>query len=240
MEDDDFYEEVQDVGCAQTNAQREEEKLLFVRTGTEMEWYGIRRKDMKLVQHQTCCFGINHSKHFSDHHLYMVDVVSEGEQLLEPPLRTGEDTGENATMQASSSRLSVSRKRPQFYDKRQQLKLALEAQRLLETEEHGVPSESSDEKEECDMGAGNNDIWEDSSCMELLQTRVLPVTIDPLESKRVRKRVLNYHWQGQSLYFRNQLVPKPGDRLGLVVQMHKDLGHSGEERTLTEICQKYF
>ncbi len=164
----------------------------------------------------------------------------EGEQLLEPPLRTREDTRENATMQASSSRLSAPRKRPQFYDKRQQLELALEAQRLLEMEEHGVPSESSDEKEECDMGAGNSDIWEDSSCMELLQTRVLPVTIDPLESKRMRKRVLNYHWQGQSLYFRNRLVPKPGDRLGLVVQMHKDLGHSGEERTLIEICRKYF
>jgi hypothetical protein len=152
----------------------------------------------------------------------------------------GEDTGENATMQANSSRLSASRKRPQFYDKRQQLELALEAQRLLETEEHGVPSESSDEKEECDMGARNSDIWEDSSCMELLQTRVLPITINPPESKRVRKRVLNYHWQGQSLYFRNRLVPKPGDRLGLVVQMHKDLGHSGEERTLTEICRRYF
>jgi hypothetical protein len=193
VEDDDFCEEVQDVGCAQTDAQREEEKLLFVRTGTEMEWYGIRRKDRELVKHQTCCFGINHSKHFSDHHLYMVDVLSEGEQLLEPALRTGEDTGENATMQASSSRLSAPRKRPQFYDKRQQLELVLEAQRLLETEEHGVPSESSDEKEECDMGAGNSDIWEDSSCMELLQTRVLPITIDPLESKRVRKRVLNYH-----------------------------------------------
>jgi hypothetical protein len=217
VEDDDFCEEVQDVGSAQTDAQMEEEKLLFVRTGTEMEWYGIRRKDRELVQHQTCCFGINHSKHFSDHHLYMVDVVSEGEQLLEPVLRTGEDTGENATMQASASRLGVQRKRPQFYDKQQQLELALEVQRLVETEGHGAPFESSDEKEECEIGSRNSDIWEDSSCMELLQTRVLPVTIDPLESKRVRKRVLNYHWQGQSLYFRNRLVPKPGDRLGLVV-----------------------
>jgi len=134
VEDDDFCEEVQDVGSAQTDTQLEEEKLLFVRTGTEMEWYGIRRKDRELVQHQTCCFGINHSKHFSDHHLYMVDVVLEGEQLLEPVLRTGKDTGENATMQASASRLGAQRKRPQFYDKQQQLELALEAQRLLETE----------------------------------------------------------------------------------------------------------
>jgi hypothetical protein len=53
--------------------------------------------------------------------------------------------------------------------------------------------------------------------MELLQTRVLPATVDPMESKRVKKKVLNYHWQGQALYFRNRLVPRPEDRLGLVV-----------------------
>jgi hypothetical protein len=34
VEDDDFCEEVQDVGSAQTDTQLEEEKLLFVRTGT--------------------------------------------------------------------------------------------------------------------------------------------------------------------------------------------------------------
>jgi hypothetical protein len=128
VEDDDFCEEVQDVGSAQTDTQLEEERSLFVRTGTEMEWYGNRRKDRELIQHQTCCFGINHSKRFSDHHLYMVDVVSEGEQLLEPILRTGEDTAENAVMQVSTSRLGLQRKRPQFYDKQQQLELALEAQ----------------------------------------------------------------------------------------------------------------
>jgi hypothetical protein len=51
VKDDDFYEEVQDVGNAHTDARLEEERLLFVRTGTEMEWFGIRRKDRELVQH---------------------------------------------------------------------------------------------------------------------------------------------------------------------------------------------
>jgi nucleotidyltransferase/DNA polymerase involved in DNA repair len=27
-----------------------------------MEWFGIRRKDRELIQHHTCCFGINRSK----------------------------------------------------------------------------------------------------------------------------------------------------------------------------------
>jgi hypothetical protein len=107
VEDNDFYEEVQDVGNAQTDTELAEERLLFVRTGTKMEWYGIKRKGKELVQHQTCCFGINHSKHLSDHHLYMVDVVSEVEQLLEPVLCPGEDIGENATMQVSAKEASA-------------------------------------------------------------------------------------------------------------------------------------
>ncbi len=52
--------------------------------------------------------------------------------------------------------------------------------------------------------------------------------------------MLNYHWQGQSLYFKRLLVPRPADRMGLVVQMHEDLGHSGEKRILAEVCRRYF
>jgi len=192
------------------------------------------------VQHQKCCFGINHSKHFSDHHLYMVDVVSEDEQPPESVLCTIGEPRTNAIMQDSTPRSNVQRKRPQFYDRQQQLELALEAQRLLEAEGQGAPSGSGDEREECATGSRNSDIWEDSNCMELLQTGTLPVSIDPIESKRARKRILNYRWQGQSLYFKDRLVPEPKDRLELVVQMHSDLGHSGEERTLTEICRRYF
>jgi hypothetical protein len=143
-------------------------------------------------------------------------------------------------MQDSAPGLSVQRKRPQFYDRQQQLELALEAQRLLEAEGQGAPSGSGDKREEYETGSRNSDIWEDSNCMELLQTGALPVSIDSIESKRARKRILNYHWQGQSLYFRDRLVPEPKDRLELVVQMHRDLGHCGEERTLAEICRRYF
>jgi hypothetical protein len=35
-------------------------------------------------------------------------------------------------------------------------------------------------------------------------------------------------------------VPRPEDCMGLVVQMHKDLGHFGEAKTLVEICRRYF
>ncbi len=35
-------------------------------------------------------------------------------------------------------------------------------------------------------------------------------------------------------------MPKPEERIPLVVQMHEDLGHSGEQRMLAKICQRYF
>jgi hypothetical protein len=83
MEDDDFCEEIQDIRNAQTDTHMEGGKLLFIQTGTEMEWLGIRRKDRESVQHHTCCFGINHSMCLSDHHLYVIEVVSKGEQPQE-------------------------------------------------------------------------------------------------------------------------------------------------------------
>ncbi len=35
-------------------------------------------------------------------------------------------------------------------------------------------------------------------------------------------------------------MPKSEERMGLVNQMHEDLGHFGEQRTLAEICRRYF
>jgi hypothetical protein len=38
---------------------------------------GVRRKDRRLVQHNACCFGINHWRCVSNHQMYMLDVASE-------------------------------------------------------------------------------------------------------------------------------------------------------------------
>jgi len=68
----------------------------------------------------------------------------------------------------------------------------LAAQRLLDEGEQN--SQSPDlEEEECRTDSKGSDIWEDVSCMELLQGGLLPANVDPLESKRARKRILNYH-----------------------------------------------
>jgi hypothetical protein len=59
-DDDDFGEEILDLTNAQAGLSGVEEKLLCVQTCEETEWMGIRRKDRRFVQHNACCFGINH------------------------------------------------------------------------------------------------------------------------------------------------------------------------------------
>jgi len=117
MEDDDFCEEIQDIGNAQTDTHLEEGKLLFVQTGTEMEWLGIRRKDRELVQHHTCCFGINHSMRLSDHHLYVINVISEDDQPQELVPCEATDKKGDEIAQSSTARMVLQRKRPHYYDK---------------------------------------------------------------------------------------------------------------------------
>ncbi len=64
--------------------------------------------------------------------------------------------------------------------------------------------------------------------------------VDPQENKRIRKRAKQYCWRDDKLYFKGLYVPRPEERLKLVTQMHEDLGHFGEQRTLAEIYQRYF
>ncbi len=92
-------------------------------------------KDMESVQHHTCCFGINHSMRLSDHHIYMVDVVSEDDQPQELIPHGAGDRKGSGIVQSSTARLVLQRKRPVYYDKQQQLELVLAAQRLMEANE---------------------------------------------------------------------------------------------------------
>ncbi|CAK9863421.1 unnamed protein product [Sphagnum jensenii] len=51
-------------------------------------------------------------------------------------------------------------------------------------------------------------------------------------------RATHYYWKEQKLFFKDLYVPRPEERRILVVQMHEDLGHSGEQRLLVEICRR--
>jgi hypothetical protein len=117
-DDDDFSEEIQDMGSSQTDTPKGEGELLFIQTGKETEWLGIRRKDRELVQHRACCFGINHCRYGGSHQLYMVNVVSKEEQPKElAPGGVGIANGDEF-MQDEGEGMVLKRKRPQYFDKR--------------------------------------------------------------------------------------------------------------------------
>jgi hypothetical protein len=130
--------------------------------------------------------------------------------------------------------------RTRYYDRQQQLELVLAAQELLECGGHEVGDARSGDEETCAEDSSKTDIWEDEICLGLLKEGVIPDTIDLQASKRARKRATNYNWKDERLYFKGLYVPKPEERMELVSQMYEDLGHFGEQRTLAEICRRYF
>jgi len=73
----------------------------------------------------------------------------------------------------------------------------------------------------------------------LLKEGMLPNTCGLEEGKRARRRASNYCWREQRLYFNGLYVPKPKERIALVVQMHQDLGHFREHRMLSKIYRRY-
>jgi hypothetical protein len=116
----------------------------------------------------------------------------------------------------------------------------LVAQELFEFDEHDLIHTYFDVEEKCWTNTRDNDIWKDVTCMKLLHEGTLLNIVDLEECKRSRKRILNYHWQDERVYFKGLFVPKPKDRMGLIIQMHEDLGHFGENRALAEIYRRYF
>ncbi len=116
----------------------------------------------------------------------------------------------------------------------------LAAQELSEFGDHELGHSEFDEEETHGMDTRSIDIWKDATCLGLLKEGILLDTVDLKESKRARKRITNYCWKEQRIYFKGLFVPKPEERMALVIQMHKDLGHFGEQRTLAKICRRYF
>jgi hypothetical protein len=127
-----------------------------------------------------------------------------------------------------------------YYGKRQELELVLAAQELSKLGDLEVDPTRSGKEENRGVEMKGIDIWRDATCLALLKEGMLSDTIDLEQGKRARKRANYYYWKEQRLYFKGLYVPKPEERIPLVVQMHEDLGHSGEQRMLAEICRRYF
>jgi hypothetical protein len=214
-------------------------ELLCAVTGKEMEWMGDR-KDKRFVQHNACCFGINHQKSVHSHQLFMLGVESE-EESSEESVSDEEAVPVHAgPVQHEEEQVVLKRRRPQYYDKRQQLELVLAAQELSEFRDPELSPTELDEEEDQGVKHTCADIWRDVECLMLIREGILSEAVGLDESKRIRKRASNYCWKEQKLFFKTLLVPKPEERMSLVKQMHEDLGHFGEQRTLVEIRRRYF
>jgi hypothetical protein len=95
-------------------------------------------------------------------------------------------------VQDDGERIVVKRRRPQYFDKRQQLDLILEAQELAKFRDQELSLTESNKEEDQEMDVKCIDIWEDAVCLGLLKNDALPDSMDLEESKRARKRVSNY------------------------------------------------
>ncbi|CAK9859678.1 unnamed protein product [Sphagnum jensenii] len=84
--------------------------------------------------------------------------------------------------------IAIKRRRPQYFDRQQQLDLALAAQRLSELGDPDLNPTSSDDEDECEVRMGCVDIWEDADCLALLREGVLVDTVDSDEGRRIRRR----------------------------------------------------
>ncbi len=239
-EDEDFGEEIRDIAGAQADAPEEETKLLCVTASKDTDWMGIKRKDRRHVQHNTYCFGINHQMDDHSHQLFMLGVEFEEEDSEESVPDEEVAPAPDAPVQENEEQVALKRRRPQYYDKRQQLELVLAAQELSEFGEPDLSPTELDEEE--GYGAKHNcaDIWQDMECLRLIREGTLSDALDYHECRRIRKRASNYCRKEHKLFFKTLLVPKPEERLSLVKQMHEDLGHFGEQRTLAENRRRYF
>jgi hypothetical protein len=96
----------------------------------------------------------------------MVDVVPEEDQHKELVPHEATDTKGGEILQ-DDVRQALKRKRPQHYNKQQQLELALAAQEVFEYGEHDLISTNFDEEEKCWIDIRDSDIWKDVTCMKL-------------------------------------------------------------------------
>jgi hypothetical protein len=163
-----------------------------------------------------------------------VNAVDEGEETN--PGTEVIEAMEDEELDATVAKQKPKKGQIKYYNRRQQLELVLAAQEMSRIGDCEVKAAVEEEGVEV---RGSN-IWQDATCMALLREGMLPEMFELEEGKRATKRVEHYCWKEQKLFFKGLYVPKLEESRSLVVQMHEDLGHSGEQKILTEICRRYF
>jgi len=93
----------------------------------------------------------------------------------------------------------------------------LAAQELSGLSHHEINLTELGKEEDYGIGTECIDIWDDTTCLVLLKEGILLDTCGLEEGKRARRQISNYCWREQKLYFKGLYVPKPEERIALVV-----------------------
>jgi hypothetical protein len=85
------------------------------------------------------------------------------------------------------------------------------------------------------------DIWEDNVSMVLLIGGHLEVELDGTANiTKAKKWVMKYHWLKDTLFFQNLVVLQPIEQKMLIENIHEEIGHFEEMRTLVEVKMRLF
>ncbi len=85
------------------------------------------------------------------------------------------------------------------------------------------------------------DIWEDPLSMKLFTSSSLDINeCTSTNVEREKKKVMQYHWHEDTLYFQHILVPKFEDKFLIMKKMHNEIGHFGEAKKFVEIKKWFF
>jgi len=192
VDDEDFHQEIQDDPNTQHEMAETTEKVLAVRHGQHLEWFGNRRHLRGLTKHRRCCFGINHRRSSDPRHLFMVDVANAADAEEETNLSIGVvEAAENEEFEVTDGEQKPKGGQVTYYNRRQQLELVLAAQELSGIE--GCEVEPTAKGDKVEMKG--SDIWEDATYLVLLREGMLPKMVELEEGKRARKRAEHYCWK---------------------------------------------
>jgi hypothetical protein len=65
--------------------------------------------------------------------------------------------------------------------------------------------------------------------MVLLSRGTLDQVLDDvIEVDRAKRRLLNYHWREDTLFFKDLVVPKLEEKKALIKNIHEEIGHFSE------------
>ena len=85
------------------------------------------------------------------------------------------------------------------------------------------------------------DAWFDENLLRFLWFGdEITIEFSAKEARRVKSRAESYVWRENGLYYKDRVVPKPEERVGIVKKVHETLGHPCALRTLNSVAEKYF